>query len=492
MTAMVPADRLRNANHAAVDPAGRYVLYWMLANRRPWWNHALEHAVLEAKRLGKPLVVVESMRTGFTWATLRFHRFAIQGMADNAAAFAGRPLTYLPHVEDQPGEVARLIRRLAQHAALVVADAYPCFLLPEMVEVLATASPVACTVVDGCGLLPLAAGKACERAVDFRRMLQRELKPHLGSFPVEDPLRGIDLPRLDGPLDLGGLRPSDPATLLAGGITRLAIDQQVRPSPLTGGWRAAQACLRGFLADRLPRYADERSEVEADAASGLSPWLHAGHLSVHEVMASLWARDGWTPDRLAEKATGSKDGWWGLPPDSEAFVDELVTWRELGYHFCHHRPGFDTWESLPAWARRTLDDHAMDPREHRYSPDQFARGETHDPLWNAAQRQLVTEGRMPNYLRMLWGKKVIEWTSHPREALELLIELNNRYALDGCNPNSYTGIAWCFGRFDRPWAPIRPIFGSIRWMSSANTMRKQKLTAYIERWTSGRPQTLLD
>jgi deoxyribodipyrimidine photo-lyase len=167
---------------------------------------------------------------------------------------------------------------------------------------------------------------------------------------------------------------------------------------------------------------------------------------------------------------------------AEAFLDELVTWRELGFNMCAWRADFDRYESLPAWARAALDAHAADRRPWLYAPDELERGTTHDALWNAAQMQIVREGRMHNYLRMLWGKKILEWSASPREALSVMIHLNNKYGLDGRDPNSYSGIFWCLGRYDRPWGPERPIFGSVRYMSSENTARKFPVKGYIARY----------
>jgi deoxyribodipyrimidine photo-lyase len=168
---------------------------------------------------------------------------------------------------------------------------------------------------------------------------------------------------------------------------------------------------------------------------------------------------------------------------AEAFLDQVITWRELGFNCCHMRKDYDQYESLPVWARNTLKDHEKDARTARYGLEELEGARTHDPLWNAAQTQLVTEGRIHNYLRMLWGKKIIEWTRSPREALRVMIELNNRYALDGRDPNSYSGIFWCLGRYDRPWGPERPIFGTVRYMSSANTARKLHLKTYLRKYS---------
>ena len=190
----------------------------------------------------------------------------------------------------------------------------------------------------------------------------------------------------------------------------------------------------------------------------------------------------WSPNKLAKKATGSSTGWWGTSPAAEVFLDQVVTWRELGFNMCHFRYDYDRYESLPAWAQRTLAEHADDAREAVYTLDEFAAAKTHDPLWNAAQRQLLQQGRIHNYLRMLWGKKILEWSASPRKALEIMLELNNRFALDGRDPNSYSGIFWVLGRYDRAWGPERPIFGKIRYMTSESAARKLRLKKYLQRY----------
>jgi deoxyribodipyrimidine photo-lyase len=252
--------------------------------------------------------------------------------------------------------------------------------------------------------------------------------------------------------------------------------------------------LERFLEAGLPRYAEERNALVDEPTSRLSPYLHFGHLSTHEVVHALFAHAGWTPDRLSPTAKGQRQGWWNLDPNAEAFLDQIITWRELGFNMCQHRADYASFDSLPEWARRTLAEHEADPRPHQYDPETMDAAGTHDEIWNAAQRQLRREGRIHNYLRMLWGKKILEWSPSPRQALDTMIELNNRYALDGRDPNSYSGIFWTLGRYDRPWGPERPIFGTIRYMSSENTARKLSLKPYLaafgpesqpELWDSG-------
>jgi len=167
---------------------------------------------------------------------------------------------------------------------------------------------------------------------------------------------------------------------------------------------------------------------------------------------------------------------------AEAFLDQLITWRELGFQFCHKRPDYHEYASLPSWVLETLQDHAGDLRPSLYAVKEFEEARTHDPVWNAAQNQLLEEGRIHNYLRMLWGKKILHWSPTPRDALQIMERLNNRYALDGRDPNSYTGIFWVLGRHDRAWGPERPVFGKVRYMRSANTKRKLRMKEYLRKW----------
>jgi deoxyribodipyrimidine photo-lyase len=185
--------------------------------------------------------------------------------------------------------------------------------------------------------------------------------------------------------------------------------------------------------------------------------------------------------RYARTAAGG--GGWNMSPAAEGFLDELITWREVGYNFASHRKDYDQYESLPEWARKTLREHTKDEREWVYSLEEFEAARTHDSLWNAAQTQLVREARMHNYLRMLWGKKILRWSRTPQEAARTMIQLNNKYAMDGRNPNSYSGIFWVLGRYDRPSGPERPIFGKIRYMSSQNTARKVSMKEYIRKYS---------
>lgn len=408
-------------------------------------------------------------------------------MVDNAAACRGTAVHYYPYLEREHGAGAGLLAALAKQAAVVVSDDFPSFFLPRMLAAAARQIPCRFELVDSNGLLPLrAADKVFLRAHDFRRFLQKTLGPHLFELPAADPLAGAPLPRLtEVPREISRRwPPEDPARLsrLTTDLAEFPIDHAVGGALLEGGSRAAQRQMKQFLAERIPQYADARNQPQQEVASGLSPYLHFGHISAHEVFAATMQREAWTPDKLAPKATGSSSGWWGVSEPAESFLDELITWREVGYNMAFQRSDHTRYSSLPAWAQATLAEHASDPREHVYSLEQFASAQTHDELWNAAQRQLVREGRMHNYLRMLWGKKILQWTATPQDALAVMIELNNQYAVDGRNPNSYSGIFWVLGRYDRAWGPERPVFGKIRYMTSENTARKVKVTEYIKKY----------
>ena len=266
-----------------------------------------------------------------------------------------------------------------------------------------------------------------------------------------------------------------------GALARLPIDHSIAPASARGGSDAAGKLLRRFIADGLSSYDVHRNNPDDDGTSRLSPYLHFGHVSAHEVFSAVMTRERWTTRRLGAKGAGRREGWWGVSKGAEAFLDQLVVWRELAFNGCEYVKDYAAYESLPEWARATLEAHAGDRRPHTYTLDQLESAATHDPIWNAAQRQLVGEGWFHGYLRMLWGKKILEWSARPADALSIMRSLMDRYAVDGRDPNSYAGYGWVLGRYDRPW-PRRPIFGTVRYMSSASTKRKLKMKRFLEKW----------
>ncbi|QDS91837.1 deoxyribodipyrimidine photolyase [Roseimaritima multifibrata] len=481
-----PAVRIRLANSKGLNPDGEYVLYWMVAFRRPGWNFALEHAVQQASQLKKPLVIFEPLRARYRWANDRMHRFIIEGMRDNQKAFADRPVTYYPYVEPTPGKGTPLFHKLAERACTVITDDYPSFFLPTLIKTVADRTPVSLELVDSNGVMPLSvAERTFTVAHSYRRWMQKTIVDHLAHMPSPNPLLRKQLPKLE-PDALSKIQkrwpPADiPKLLASGGLQSIPIDHSVAPSKIAGGFRNANKHLHRFLKKSIAGYADNRNHPDQpETSSGLSPYFHFGHISAHQVVADVLDAEDWNPSKLSE-ANGKNRGFWGTSEAAEAYLDQVVTWREMGFNMTHRHPDtYDQYETLPNWALKTLDEHADDPRPYLYTLEEFETAQTHDELWNAAQRQLRQEGIIHNYLRMLWGKKILHWTQHPREALAIMVELNNKYALDGRDPNSYSGIFWTLGRYDRAWGPKRPIFGSVRYMTSDSARKKLKLDRYLE------------
>ncbi len=483
----VPPLRVTARNTAPVRPDGEHVLYWMVAARRATFSFALERAADWARHLGRPLVILEALRCDYPWASDRLHRFVLDGMADNRRRCAGRGVAYHPYVEPEHGHGRGLLAALAERAAVVVTDDFPAFFLPRMVAATAARLPVLVETVDGNGLLPLAAaGVAHATAHAFRRTLQKTLRPHLAAVPLADPLAAGLPPGAAVPAAVAARWPAAGDEELAGrGLASLPIDHAVPVTATRGGTTTAESALAAFLDRHLEGYGERRNNPAEPASSGLSPYLHFGHLAAHQVVLEVLARERWSEDDLGRDTRGARSGWWGLSAGAETFLDQVVTWRELGFTYCHYRADHEAWSSLPAWAQATLEHHAADRREHLYELTTFAAAATHDPLWNAAQTQLRRDGTIHNYLRMLWGKKILEWSADPHQALAVMLELNHRWALDGRDPNSASGILWVLGRHDRAWGPERPVYGTVRFMSSASTARKLDVRPYLARYGGG-------
>ncbi len=486
--AAVPLARVRALIDVPPDPSGSFVIYWMTTARRMRFNYGLQRAVELSTSLRRPLVVLEALRCDYPWASDRFHRFVLDGMADNAAAARETRALYYPYVEPSPGDGRGLLRALGKGAAAVVTDAYPSFFIPRMLEAAARQISTRLESVDSNGLIPMADhGRAFPTARGYRAFVQRSFRQHLSHWPEEHPLDALsNAPRLRRlPDDITSRWPAvptrtlgRPASLLAG----LPIDHGVTPVS-HGGNAQALLTLRQFVRHRLARYGDEHNHPDLDVTSRLSPYLHFGHISAQEVFAAVMTAERWTTRKLAQGARGARAGWWGVSTSAEAFLDQLVIWRELAFNGAHYTPRFGSYDTLPAWARQTLETHRADPRAHAYSLDALEAAMTHDAVWNAAMTQLKSEGWFHGYMRMLWGKKILEWCRDPADALAHMEHLMNRYALDGRDPVSSASFAWVLGLYDRPW-PERPIFGTVRCMTSASARRKLKLTRYLATYTS--------
>lgn len=485
--------RVFKRNQKSPDPDAEYVLYWMQINRRFHYNFALEYAIGWANKLGKPLLILEAFSCDYPWATDRSHTFMMQGMKEHLEYAELHNLNYVSFVEEKPGQYETLLKDLASNASVLVTDEYPVFIMRDRNEQYPKELEIPYITVDSNGLIPLGlTDKDPYSAYFFRKIVQKNFVEAYTNPPKQNPLDNLENRETiaisesftEGLPDSKHVLRNIPKF-----ISKLDVNHSVAPVDMHGGRSAAIGMLGNFIKNALLEYDDKRNHPDENKTSQLSPWLHFGKISEYEVVKAVLEHQprGWDLDNITYNK-GSTGGFFNGNPNIDNFLDEVITWREVGFHFAHHRSDYDQLDSLPDWVQKTMDQHRDDPREWIYSYEELANSKTHDDIWNAAQTQLREEGIIHNYLRMLWGKKVIEWTPDYQTALQYLIDLNNTFAIDGRDPNSYSGIFWCFGRFDRAWQE-RPVFGKLRYMTSDSTKRKVKLKQYLE--TYGVQKSLL-
>jgi deoxyribodipyrimidine photo-lyase len=443
---MVNRQRVRSLNQARAGEGP--VVYWMSRDQRVRDNWALLYAQERALTLGRPLGVAFCLAPAFLGATLRQYGFMLQGLQEVARDLVALNIPFFLRVGDPAQELLRLVSDYRVGA--VVSDFSPLRLVRGWKSAVAARIRVALEEVDAHNLVPcwVASPKAEYGAYTLRPKLKRWLPEFLEDFPT--------LSR--HPAGWEGAIPEIPWEQLPG---TLALDAAVpEVTWLRPGERQARAGLDQFLEHRLPFYGERRNDPTQDGQSDLSPYLHFGHIAAQRVALEVTGRPG--PD-------ASRD----------AFLEELIVRRELADNFCFYQPHYDTFAGFPPWAQKTLNEHRGDRRPQLYTPEALELGQTHDELWNAAQGEMVRRGKMPGYLRMYWAKKILEWTASPEEAQALAIYLNDRYELDGRDPNGYAGIAWSLGGVhDRPWFE-RPVFGKIRYMSYNGCRAKFKVEAYL-------------
>ncbi len=436
-----------NGAPAAAGP----VVYWMSRDQRVADNWALVHAQALALERRVPLAVVFTLAPDFLGATLRQYAFMLKGLAETARSLAHLNIPFQLLQGKPADEICHFARR--NSIGTVVTDFDPLRIKRTWREEVARRLEVAVIEVDAHNIVPcrLASGKQEFGAYTIRPKIQRLLPDFLHEFP--DPI--------PHPFPW----PSPTETFAAGPVLNaLAVDHTVPEVawPLPGEAEGNER-LKSFIANGLASYDSRRNDPCADGQSGLSPYLHFGQLAPQRV--ALEVRRHHPPS-----------------PSAQAFLEELIVRRELSDNFCLYNPSYDSVQGFPAWGVRTHDEHRHDRREYLYSQKQFATAATHDTLWNAAQREMVTTGRMHGYLRMYWAKKILEWTPTPEDAMTTAIYLNDRYQLDGRDPNGYAGIAWSIGgTHDRAWGE-RPVFGKVRYMNLAGCKRKFDVQEYIRRW----------
>jgi deoxyribodipyrimidine photo-lyase len=447
-------DRVRFLNDAAFRPSAQYVLYWAQMNHRTSANHALAFAAELANQNGLPLLVYEGLTCSYPYASDRLHTFLLEGVPDTAHLLQKLGIGYLFHLRRRSSDPDDMLYRLAANAAAVVTDDYPAFIARTNNARVPARLDIPYYAVDSSCVVPMAKFEKREYAAyTIRPKIRKLLDLFLHPAPPVRLRRKFHL-KLPVP------HTTVTATNIPELVASCEIDHTIQPSPdIRGGSVEAERRLKHFLRKNLRRYANLRNEPAEHATSGLSPYLHFGHISSLQIALAV------------QKYAHEHELFAG------EFLEELIVRRELSFNFARFTDDYSL-ECLPAWVQKTLAKHARDKRDPVYTREQFEQARTHDPLWNAAQNELLVRGEIHGYCRMYWGKKIIEWSRTHEEALATMIYLNDRYALDGRDPNGYTNILWCFGLHDRPWVE-RPIFGQIRYMSYEGMRRKTNVNAYI-------------
>ena len=437
---------------------GDFVLYWMQQSQRAEENHALEYAVELANHLDRPMVVVFGLTDGYPEANLRHYRFMLEGLRETAATLAKRGILMAVQLGSPP-DVAL---KAGQRAAVIVCDCG--YLHFQKAWRRSVARKAACRVVqvEADVVVPVAvtSSKAEYAARTLRPKITRHLIEYLKEFhvvPLKNSSMGLDIKNLASNLNLEAIDALQ---------SRLDVDRCVEPVGLffKGGTREAKKRFKKFLNQSLKHYPDHHNQPQTDDISHMSPYLHFGQISPLYLALQVKAADG------------RSIGLGAI----EAYLEQLIVRRELAVNFVNFTPNYDTYDCIPGWASQTLSDHLSDERPNRYGRTQLENAGTHDPYWNAAMLEMKHTGFMHNYMRMYWGKKILEWSRTPQQAFDTTLALNNRYFLDGRDPNSYTGVAWIYGVHDRPW-PERPIFGKTRFMAASGLERKCDIMAYVKK-----------
>ncbi len=427
------------------------VMYWMSRDQRVNDNWALLFAQELSLENKKPLIVVFCLVTEFLSATIRQYGFMINGLQEIETTLAKKNIGFSLLIGAPEKEIPRFIKNNQIHT--LITDFDPLRIKRNWKKAVAARIDVPCYEVDAHNIVPcwIASSKQEFGAYTLRPKINRLIPEFLQEFP---PLQKQPF----------GMTTRHATTSWVKAVHTLTVDTAVSEIDLLSpGEQAARATLKHFLQNRLPNYAEQRNDPTCDGQSQLSPYLHFGQISAQRVALEV------------SKASADKNS-------KAAFLEELIVRRELSDNFCFYNEHYDNYKGFPDWAKKTHEVHRNDHREYLYSHEEFEQAKTHDDLWNAAQIEMIERGKMHGYMRMYWAKKILEWSPSPEEALEIAIYLNDKYELDGRDPNGYAGIAWSIGGVhDRAWFE-RPVFGKIRYMNYNGCKSKFNVTAYIDKY----------
>jgi len=444
-------------NNGPEQTTGRFVLYWMQASVRTVGNHALEYAVHAANLQKKPLLVVFVLTENFPGANSRHYRVLLDGLRDVSSGLQERRIPFAL----LPGNPVEVIPEVARDASAVVTDRGYLRIQRKWRETVSRSLRCPLFQIETNVVVPvdITSDKEEYSAATIRKKVHRQTGRFLEEIPViAYSGRTAGLPQTN----------SFDQTALQNAVFR----DDVPPGTIAGGEREGRRRLHTFVRERLDDYAEKRNDPALDWQSGMSPYLHFGQISPVEIARTAMEYLDIAPDISFPEIRH---------PGLSAFLEELVVRRELAINFVQNNQRYDSFSAIPDWARRSLLSHKNDSRPYSCSIDELENAETGDPYWNACQREVLQSGSMHGYMRMYWGKKIIEWTADPEEAYERMVYLNDRWQIDGRDPNGYAGIAWCFGKHDRPWVE-RPIFGTIRYMNANGLRRKFAIDVYEQKW----------
>jgi deoxyribodipyrimidine photo-lyase len=442
---IIDSERLNLLNNLP-PKKGKFVMYWMQSSQRTCFNHALTFAIEKANKLSQPLLVLFVIRDDFPESSYRHYAFMLEGLRDVWENFARRGIRFIIKVE----EPMHAVLSCSKDASVVVTDMGYLGTDRQLAKVIAEKLQCQLVQVESDIVVPVKVASYKDEYTAFT--LRRKLTKHLSKFL--EPLSEEEVKIKSHLLNFTSFDVRDTKKAL----NNLNIKKSVLPSAFyRGGENEAHQKLKDFVEKKLSNYAKTRNNSLADTTSDLSPYLAFGQISPVEIAL-----------RVLE--TGLEG--------SDQFLEELIVRRELAINFVYYNKRYRSFDSVPSWAQKTLIKHLNDPKTYVYSVEDFENANTHDALWNAAQMQLLKTGKIPGYLRMYWGKKILEWAEDPAKAYKTAIYLNNKYALDGNSPNSFEGIAWCFGKHDRPFKE-RPIFGIVRCMSKSGLEKHFDTLEYI-------------
>ena len=446
----IQQERVRQLNEKDVKD-GDYVLYWMQEAQRAEYNYALEYAVQRANEIGQRLLVLFGLTADYPEANLRHYAFMLEGLRDVEGALQRRGIRFVV----QPGSPDEVALEFSTRASMMVCDMGYMRPQKEWREKVALEADCLVTQVETEVVVPVELASA--KREHAARTLRPKIRGHLDDFLSELEPTEIEQPSLG--MEAEGLALADIDAILDG----MELDRSVSPVSrlYKGGTSEAKAVLDKFIETRFETYVVHRNQPQTDDVSHMSKYLHYGHIS---------------PVYVALKIRGA-----GAPQDDvDSYLEEVIVRRELSMNFCHYTPDYDSYSNLPGWAKETLEEHTKDPREYVYSREQLEGAQTHDQYWNAAMKEMIYTGYMHNHMRMYWGKKILEWMETPQEAYSTTLYLNNKYFLDGRDPNSFANVAWVFGQHDRGWKE-RHVYGKVRYMSSGGLERKAKPEQYVQK-----------